>query len=879
MQRPFEIGGGRRGRFGCTLFCHLAQTGGDPERAALSGHAVDAGLAAHQVRQALVDRQAETGAAVAPRGRTVRLFEGLEDPGLLVGGYADAAVLHFEADQAVTAAILDYAPAQRDAAGFGEFHGVAQVIEQGLRQPRRVADQARRQPGHLAPEGEPLRLDPLDDDGAQVGGQFAEVERDLLDHHPPGLDLGKVEDVVEDAHQVLCGAGNLAQLVLLLRARLGTLQQMGHADDGIHRRADFVAHIGQERALAAAGGFGTFACLVQLLGAGVDQFLQVIAMVFEFGLNQQAVADIGKSHHGADNFAIPMLHVGTVFDGKSAAVGTPEDFVRDVGVFAAREGRENRALCDRIGGAIALRVVQQDVHVMPDRGFGCRVAQHLERGCIDEGAFPGQIDAVEPFAHRGQHQAHAFLAGAQQAERGDCEDEHAAGKRQQHEQPFAAALDASEFVDVVRQENRDGRCRHRLLAEQQGAEPLVQTQHLGIAIVPPDAQPHCLEVGLPVLLHLFALRQLRNPVARHGAQQQSRVRTEYDDAVGVGNKGIGLGCPEGEFIDIPLHCDSADKTAVPDDRVRIKQPRNSRHLADGVLISQPAATRLLEISALAVVGADEALRRVRIARCNAISGGIQYPDDIGLLAGGMNQQPRIERTQLGIVGPAPLARFAFERFRRVFEALQSLHDGRIERQYPRHALQQRNAFLDIRSDACDRLGRVDGCVRVNPIELAVRVIAGKQPGGGDPQAQQQAGYFEKTRMQRRIRARDKNRGDGDDDDGRSHYQHDRGQDGRRQLRIRDRRIARTDEIGRGHRRVMHAGNGQPHDHGCRQMSPLFPAFGQALKLKFDPEREVGQHHRHHQRQQEQIEVVADDAVDAHGRHAGIMHGADPRTDE
>ena len=43
-------------------------------------------------------------------------------------------------------------------------------------------------------------------------------------------------------------------------------QQPAHADDGIHRRADLVAHRRQEAALGFVGGFG--------LGAGLLRFLE-----------------------------------------------------------------------------------------------------------------------------------------------------------------------------------------------------------------------------------------------------------------------------------------------------------------------------------------------------------------------------------------------------------------------------------------------------------------------------------------------------------------------------------------------------------------------------------------------------------------------------
>jgi hypothetical protein len=50
------------------------------------------------------------------------------------------------------------------------------------------------------------------------------------------------------------------QQLALLRRQLGFQRQIGHADDAVHRRADFVAHVRQEVALGAVGGFGSLLC-------------------------------------------------------------------------------------------------------------------------------------------------------------------------------------------------------------------------------------------------------------------------------------------------------------------------------------------------------------------------------------------------------------------------------------------------------------------------------------------------------------------------------------------------------------------------------------------------------------------------------------------
>jgi hypothetical protein len=68
--------------------------------------------------------------------------------------------------------------------------------------------------------------------------------------------------------------------------------QVGHADDGIHRRAQFVAHVGQENALGAAGGFGGIARLRQFGGAGIHELLEVVPMLVEFPVGQLLLGDV-----------------------------------------------------------------------------------------------------------------------------------------------------------------------------------------------------------------------------------------------------------------------------------------------------------------------------------------------------------------------------------------------------------------------------------------------------------------------------------------------------------------------------------------------------------------------------------------------------------
>ena len=92
-------------------------------------------------------------------------------------------------------------------------------------------------------------LDQRADGRRDVADQAGHVERLQEQLHLAGLDLGEVEDVVDQAQQVPPGRvdllevgheAGLAQVFQLL------LEHLGVADDGVERRAQLVGHVGQE---------------------------------------------------------------------------------------------------------------------------------------------------------------------------------------------------------------------------------------------------------------------------------------------------------------------------------------------------------------------------------------------------------------------------------------------------------------------------------------------------------------------------------------------------------------------------------------------------------------------------------------------------------
>ncbi|MCY1411594.1 hypothetical protein D9M71_269830 [compost metagenome] len=81
----------------------------------------------------------------------------------------------------------------------------------------------------------------------------------------PGLDAHDVEDIADQAQQVLGRMVGQFQRRAVHPALVGTFdRQLEHTDDRVHRGADFVADGGQERAFGAVGIIGLLLGLAQL---------------------------------------------------------------------------------------------------------------------------------------------------------------------------------------------------------------------------------------------------------------------------------------------------------------------------------------------------------------------------------------------------------------------------------------------------------------------------------------------------------------------------------------------------------------------------------------------------------------------------------------
>src|SRR5260370_27838606 len=94
---------------------------------------------------------------------------------------------------------------------------------------------------------------------------LAQVKRNRIKSELSCFDLGKIENVVDDREQGFGGEADETQAVALLGGEFGVQHQLGHAENAVHGRANFMTHGREENALGFTGGFRGLLRGLQLL--------------------------------------------------------------------------------------------------------------------------------------------------------------------------------------------------------------------------------------------------------------------------------------------------------------------------------------------------------------------------------------------------------------------------------------------------------------------------------------------------------------------------------------------------------------------------------------------------------------------------------------
>ena len=144
-----------------------------------------------------------------------------------------------------------------DLSPLGELDCVANQVDEHLPQPSGIADAGvRHVRQHVADQLESLLFGAQRERLHEIGEVIADREGNRFELQLAHLDLGEIEDVVQDREQGVGGALHHRQILALFGRERRVERELGHADDAVERRTNLVAHVGEELALGAAGLFG-----------------------------------------------------------------------------------------------------------------------------------------------------------------------------------------------------------------------------------------------------------------------------------------------------------------------------------------------------------------------------------------------------------------------------------------------------------------------------------------------------------------------------------------------------------------------------------------------------------------------------------------------
>ena len=226
--------------------------------------AVHAELASHQLDQAANNGQPQASAAIFSGGGAVALLKIFEQFLALDLVYPDTCVAHGKAQHHLMIMALDHRHRDLDLASVGKFDGVIGVVDQNLSQTQWIAKQVWR---HVTRDVH-NQLQTLigcffGHQADHVIQQVLQLEVDDFRAHLAGLNFRQVKDVVDDAQQMVAGGLDPAQVIALPGCEFSALDQVRHANDGVHGGSNLMAHVGQKIRLHAGCALG--------LGQGVAQ--------------------------------------------------------------------------------------------------------------------------------------------------------------------------------------------------------------------------------------------------------------------------------------------------------------------------------------------------------------------------------------------------------------------------------------------------------------------------------------------------------------------------------------------------------------------------------------------------------------------------------
>ena len=143
---------------------------------------------------------------------------------------------------------------KEDVPALRELYGVADEIEQNLAEPGWIAPHSAERIG--GDQAKALWAGAGSADVHDCFDDFSQFEFTHLEFALSRFELGEVEYVVDQVEQRVAAVADYRQLTALIDGKVRTVQQLGHPDNAVERRADLVTHGREKRAFGAVAGFG-----------------------------------------------------------------------------------------------------------------------------------------------------------------------------------------------------------------------------------------------------------------------------------------------------------------------------------------------------------------------------------------------------------------------------------------------------------------------------------------------------------------------------------------------------------------------------------------------------------------------------------------------
>ena len=136
---------------------------------------------------------------------------------------------------------------------MGEFDGIAHQIKQHLSQAGFVQHHRRGHTrSHAHFQGNALLRRPQVKDVADITEKPAYGDRAEIQAHLAGLDPRQVQNVIDQHQQASTARPDGIEVIALLGICDRIVEQIAVANHRVHRRSDFMGHVGQEFALGTA---------------------------------------------------------------------------------------------------------------------------------------------------------------------------------------------------------------------------------------------------------------------------------------------------------------------------------------------------------------------------------------------------------------------------------------------------------------------------------------------------------------------------------------------------------------------------------------------------------------------------------------------------